>query len=227
MKKILIVLFLCIGSLSYGQSKLISGYKKFTSNKSFDNNTGLSFGALMMWKRVVTSQSSSVDNKGNITIEARLRRGGVGFDYYEHLPYNDDYKKRVGYGLYYITPSIKFFDLQIGFGVLSHKESMQKWVTTNNMTYVNSYYRKDGTYVSGYYRRTGGTSSSLESYWGSTGASVYGIIGATKSFYLFRGVDLEAKSMIHITKFGVEPTLGVGLKLSAYNNEEHKVRSRY
>jgi hypothetical protein len=195
MKKLLFVIFVLASYVSYGQSnRFIYQYEKFKHSKIFEDNAGISFGVLL----------GSKNGNGNYTLDIRMKRGGVGFEYYNEpeMDYNTD---KTGLGLYYITPSIKGFDIQIGGGVLT--EYKTKIGSTGD--YVNGYTKANGTHVNGYYRNVRSTS-----YYESVGGSVYGVVGITKSFYISRGFDFEVKGMTHFTQFGVEPTIGLGLKIA-------------
>jgi hypothetical protein len=197
--------------VSYGQNKhyvwdrkidksvynFINSYYNFVEKDIFDNNYGFSVGALMGTNQI---------GNGNITIEGRFRRGGVGIDIYTE-PEMSYSPGRSGYGTYYITPSIHGFDLQLGFGLISETTSSLNYVGDR----VNGYTKQNGTYVNSYLRNVHSVSNT-----DYNNTKLYSLIGITKDIHLYGLMELELKGMVHISNSQLIPTLGIGIKIGKF-----------
>ena len=171
MKKLLILLLVTSSFVSQGQF-----FTKF-KNLEFDEQKTFSF--LM---------------GGNLDMNIDFRIGNyrIGTDLMNTRSYENN-KERVGYGLYYVTPSIDGVDLTVGLGFTSILEPREQYQN------VSGYYRSSGTYVRSYTRSDG---YKME----STSTNLYGLVGIGGNFRY----GFVAKGIVRFTPLGVEPNVLIG-----------------
>jgi hypothetical protein len=127
--------------------------------------------------------------------------GGLGFDLYNTHVINNVEKN--GYGVYYITPSVKKFDMIFGMGWVSDYIPQTQYET------VSGYYKANGTYVNSYNRSNG---SKLV----PTNTKNYPIIGVGRVFskYGKYGIGFTVRSVFRFLPTGITPDLQMGLNFS-------------
>ena len=119
--------------------------------------------------------------------------------------------QRSAIGIYYVSPSIKNFDLIIGGGSIDY--SLEQTYQTGD--YVNGYTKSNGTNVSGYYRNVRMVTSMVQ-----VDKTYYALLGVSKSFKITNGVYLQIRGITrYLPKYGneelgriVKPQLQLGVK---------------
>ena len=192
MKKLLLFSMVLLTYVSYGQyyekwdSKIENGFSKFTNgvgdgyrklfidNNIFDENAGFTL--------------AQVSN--GIEVEVRCNKGGGGFEVYGDYYTGID---RNGYALYYITPSIHGFDLQLGGGWINDRQTI---TTDYHFDWIGDLTNQQSV---------------------PTTTRMYGIIGFTKDIHIYNCISVEAKYFNRFLSNGVVGEFGVGIKIGGYS----------
>lgn len=180
MRKLLMLILMFMSYVSYGQ--LI----KFDRDQYGKNFGGVAF---------------FIGQKLDFMIDWRFKNfGGIGLDLYnKHVI---DGVKKDGWGLYFLTPSIRKIEGIVGLGLVSDYLPEQRYQS------VSGYRKSNGTYVNSY-TRSGGTELV------PTNTKIYPIVGVGKrlKFNGFDDLELNVRYVVRFLPTGVTPDIQFGISL--------------